>query len=940
LPERDPDNDDTVAETPGSRSGDWSIPPELRQRFDVIDVLGSGGMGAVLRVRDRVLGREVALKLMLDDRWTHPEHRSRFLREARAAATLDHPNIITVHDVDEDGRFLVMELACGGDLRRRIKSEGGLAAADVKRIGVELSAALAAAHAAGVVHRDVKPSNVLFDPGGAVRLADFGIASIGDSDLTVTGTRIGTPAYMAPEQLRGRAVDHRADVYAAGASLFEAITGGKLHGESRRVRDVYGAVQAASGDRALAQAIAVATMEQPEDRFQTAADLATALLASGEAVDDLAAAVSEPLSPATRETLIKWRHRRRRRRTRAPRRSPWLWVGGGGLLVGAIAAAAVVLATRRGAVDRSAARVAVVPAEIHGDRPELIAASREIPTLLVDGLSAQPHLELLAPASFVPDPQPDSAAGWIAAARAAGAARILTCAIRVGDEETAVIEMAVVDGAGGGAVLRELTEIAPIERLESRIERMIPIVAAAIYANADPPLDGRTGAMDLADGLAATQTGDWKNADRLLSSALARDPTLDQARYYLAIVGWWWSAAVPRMRALTSAALASDISEANKEVIRGLDLLIDSRFFDARDHFEKLAAESPADRHVLYGLIEARFHSGDPAGAMEIYRKLAALVPEFQPGFVHAARYYLARRDREGFDATAGTRPRDRPWQVREKLAFEGVGPARDAALAMLERRGDDRDELRALLAELEALSFRPRAARVYLDGPEDARARWAIALVTGDSERVVALREVAYGNAGALPEPWRRRDGYARLALIDAAVGTRRQRRETLTKLAAAAAEAGEKGGLELRSQVARALLAGAAGDGRELGRLAKSSFPEVAALAGAYLDRRARDHAAAAEKWRAAIAHNSSGYAHLLEWMRLAEELRAQSDHAGALDACDQVIAPALFDWSWAGAVRRCLAISVEAASALGQNDRAAALLDKVKALDGEDP
>ena len=901
----------------------YRIPPELRQRFDVLDVIGSGGMGAVLRVRDRVLGREVALKLLLAERWANPEHRSRFLREAQAAARLDHPGIVTVHDVDSEGRLLVMELAGGGDLRRWIKREGSLPAAEIKRVGVELAGALAAAHDAGIVHRDVKPSNVLFDPSGAVRLADFGIASVGDSELTSTGTRIGTPAYMAPEQLRARAVDHRADVYAAGATLYEAATGAKLHGDRGRTRDVYGAVLAATGDRVLARAIALATMERPDDRFQAMSDLAAAL--GSEPDDDL----EVPLSDSARAALARFGRRRAGRRVG---RRGWLMAGAAGLMVGAVAAALVAIGDRRDR-DPGPMVVAVVPAEVQGDA-EIAASGREIPALLVEGLTGSPGLEIRAPASFVPDPQPDDAAGWIAAARAAGAERVVTSAVSAGGDGTATIAFAVTGASG--EVLREMIEVAPLEDLEARVTRMAPIIAAALAATRSPPLDGRTAADDYHQGVAATRTGEWAAADRFLQSALARDPTLDQARYYLAIVGWWWSSAIPRMRALTRAALEAEISEAEKSVVRGIDMLIDSRFFEARDHFETLARQTPDDRHVLYGLIEARFHSGDPAAAMEAYRRLVAIAPEFQPAFVHAARYFLARREREGFEATAGARPLDREWTVRETLAFEGVARARDKALAMLEQRNAaDREELRELLAELEAQSFRPGAARVYLDRPEDAKARWAIAVATGDHERVAALREVAFGNAGATTEPWRRRDGFARLALIEVGTGSDRDRRATAKKLAEAAAEASIRGGLELRSEVARTLLAGVLDDRAELDQRLGSRFPEVAAIAEAYRHRRAGRHAEAAAAWRRALDLNSSGYAYLIERLELARDLVAAGDHHGAAGACAEVIDPGLFDWSWAGAIGPCLEISIAAAEALGQPERAEALRQKQSAL-----
>jgi tetratricopeptide (TPR) repeat protein len=246
----------------------------LAARFRVKRLLGTGGMGVVVEVHDLVLHRDVAVKLLYA---SEDDARTRFLREARAAGTLRHPGIVTVHDVDPDAGFIVMELVTGGSLAERLARESCLPPAEVRRIASALLAALEVAHAAGIVHRDVKPANILFDDQGMVKLADFGIASFGDSQLTSTGVRIGTPDYMAPEQLRGRACDRRADIYAAGATLYEAATGRKLHHDEGRVRDPARDVRAATGDERLARAIARAVEERAGDRFATAAELAAAI---------------------------------------------------------------------------------------------------------------------------------------------------------------------------------------------------------------------------------------------------------------------------------------------------------------------------------------------------------------------------------------------------------------------------------------------------------------------------------------------------------------------------------------------------------------------------------------------------------------------------------------------------------------------------------------
>ncbi|HEX5064408.1 MAG TPA: serine/threonine-protein kinase [Kofleriaceae bacterium] len=259
-------------------------PPELSDvhlppRFTPRRVLGAGAMGYVVEARDESLGRDVAVKVISARRVGDARSRERFLREARAFAALHHENIVTIHDLDPRGHFIVMELVRGDTLRMRIERDKQLAPAEVRRIGAALLDALATAHAAGFVHRDVKPANVLLGDDGSVKLADFGIAATTDSELTATGELLGTPAYMAPEQLRGHGNDPRADIYATGATLFEAATGERLHVGRERTEDPRVRILASVPDRALAEAIARAVREKPGERYANVGEFARALAA-------------------------------------------------------------------------------------------------------------------------------------------------------------------------------------------------------------------------------------------------------------------------------------------------------------------------------------------------------------------------------------------------------------------------------------------------------------------------------------------------------------------------------------------------------------------------------------------------------------------------------------------------------------------------------------
>lgn len=195
--------------------------------LELLDELGRGGMGTVYRARDKKLGRTVAVKFLPDELAARPELKARFLREARAMAALDHRGIVAIHDLrEEDGQtFLVMELVEGSPLSRALPLPPDRAL-DVM---VQVCDALAYAHARGIVHRDVKPENVMLDREGRVKVADFGIARMlsddRDAALTGTGQIMGTPAFMAPEALTGAAPDPRMDVFSCGVLLYQLLTG-------------------------------------------------------------------------------------------------------------------------------------------------------------------------------------------------------------------------------------------------------------------------------------------------------------------------------------------------------------------------------------------------------------------------------------------------------------------------------------------------------------------------------------------------------------------------------------------------------------------------------------------------------------------------------------------------------------------------------------------
>ena len=333
-------------------------------RYEIERPLGHGAMAVVDLARDVELDRRVALKRLAENLSRDEELRARFLREGRLAARLAHPNVVRIFDVGEDdGRpFIAMEYVDGETLAELVARSGPLPAHEVAALCVQICRALAAAHEAGLVHRDVKPQNLLLGTNRLLKLGDFGIAlGLGGTRLTTAGTVLGTAAYLAPEQARGEEVTAAADVYGVGAVLYELLTGRPPRAPAS-FADLAEPMEIAPPDGAppaLARIVMRCLAADPAARPSSAAALAHELAATLPEAETLAL----PGHPSQRATEIKTPSARRSKKVR-----PALALAA--VAVGSIAGGAIALVVTHGGSSPKPAPVARVAPVPHGATPQ------------------------------------------------------------------------------------------------------------------------------------------------------------------------------------------------------------------------------------------------------------------------------------------------------------------------------------------------------------------------------------------------------------------------------------------------------------------------------------------------------------------------------------------------------------------------------------------
>jgi serine/threonine-protein kinase len=635
----------------------------LGPQYQLEGELGRGGMGIVFRARDTSLDRPVAVKVIHPDLVGHEGLARRFLDEARTIARLRHPNIVTVYSAGSSGDLLwyVMDEVPGETLRARLDREGALPPADVARITADLASALDAASAAGVVHRDVKPDNILLEEGtGRPLLADFGIARAMEANRTdprtALGVAIGTPTYMSPEQAAGDEVDARSDLYSLGVVAYEMLTGKPpFQGPQRMVVSQHLSQRPAPIRKSrpevspvVADAIMRALEKNPSERWQTGEEFGKAIL--GEST-------SRPWAAAGR-------HRRRGRRLAIATAAVLL------LGVGAVA----LFGHRDGPPAGVNPRLSMIVLPFNNLRntTALDWLREGSVSMLALNLSQWNDLKVVDNERLHDlldrhDIEPGADVGLAMARRLAREAGVWTIVMgeyeQVGD--SLHLTARVYDVATGQRIEQAQVSATPGEDVRPVFDDL----AARLLDLSGAPSDAHkelwaatTSSLEAyrayLQGSAALNNWDLASAERSLKRATDMDSTFGLAYYKYALTRGWLVGAEDSLSNVAMAravAHSENLPQRQRTIIAAYAAFIGGRYGEARNLYEQLIARDTTDADAWYGLGEAWYHDMDATEGMattmtrslRAFNRTLALDPDYALAYEHIEQM-LTGASREG----------------------------------------------------------------------------------------------------------------------------------------------------------------------------------------------------------------------------------------------------------------------------------------------------
>jgi tetratricopeptide (TPR) repeat protein/TolB-like protein len=631
-------------------------------------------MGVVWRAMDTRLGRQVALKVLPPDRVGDEERRLRFVREARAAAAVNHPNIAAIYEIGEAGGtvFIAMELVEGMTLRERM-ADARLPMREMLRFSVEITEALASAHQAGVVHRDLKPDNVMVRPDGHVKVLDFGLAKLrerveGDSDetrmqtisaeMTQAGRIMGTAAYMSPEQARGRSVDFRSDLFSFGAMLYEMATGVSPF-QADNVTDTLSSVvrdrpreaseinPEVSGE--LGRILGKCLEKDPGERFQDTADLALDLRKLRRATDSHTAVRVTDSTPMTAVRTPAWRRP--------------------GVLIPVALAVLVLLALALlwprvvpGPGSTAGHALAVMPFENMKDPADSDRLGQILQELIITDLSEVDSLGVFSSQRLYDihkqltgtSERTIDRSRITEVANKVGATTLLTGSLsQLGSRW--ILTGQLIDLGSGKVLQSERIDgedlYSMVDQLAGRIRADI-LDSAAVTADRDvqeQTTDSLEAYQVYLEGLELLSRRDYRKADEKFLAALKLDPRFGLAQFQLAISrGWGFTPEAESPEELLEALLEDDRFKlpAKERLLARVGLAYHRDEFAEAERLAREAVERyPDEKGAWYRLGDILYHrpGGSYEKALEYFERALELDPTFEVAYTHIDNIYQAK---------------------------------------------------------------------------------------------------------------------------------------------------------------------------------------------------------------------------------------------------------------------------------------------------------